>query len=349
MQLQQLDYDSSDSSSSDIALLSCLLFTCIESQRDSIANVVALLGNGFRLLSAARNGEPSTVYKAVAPFFARHAAWEGARGYSRINPAGVKGSDNDDFSNLHDARTAIFSFMEEAHGFIKLVNNTPDDARQDLAPQQQYLLSKLGKWYSTFLKLDNSKLSGESCVVASSMLLMMYHLGFIWLRAKLSPSETAYDAYNPHFEQVIHHARVVVDSQPSPAPCFTFEIGVMIPLFFVVAKCRHPIIRRQALALIKKAPAKESLWSVGSTARTLERLIQLEEEENVRFVDFPQIRESLWCVGSTAKTMERIIQLQEEENVRMVEFLPTRDELPYLKEESQRMRHLEVVEIQPDS
>jgi hypothetical protein len=79
------------------------------------------------------------------------------------------------------------------------------------------------------------------------------------------------------------------DTQPS----FTFEMGVIPPLYFVAAKCRDPTIRRRALSLLKKAPRRESSWSALPT-RVVEKTIALEEEHSGRFIESPPTRPIVW-------------------------------------------------------
>jgi hypothetical protein len=290
-------------SNSSIALLSCLLFMCIEFQRDSITNVSALFKTGFQMLSAVH--DQSTIHKVVTPFFARHALFSGIRGSVRLKD---HESPSFDFCTLEDARSTLFVLMGHCHGFITFADKA--DSLENLIPQQQLWLSELNKWYSTFAKLQ-CRSSREIC--ASSNLLMYYNIAFVWLSTKLSPSETAFDNYYQQFEDVIHHAGTVIASHDHQPP-FLFEMGVLPPLYFVISKCRHPKIRLKALALTKKAPARECLWTASSMATNLERVVALEEENNGRFQEFP----------------------------------PTRREGLLLIEESKRIRHLEVVEVQPD-
>lgn len=56
------------------------------------------------------------------------------------------------------------------------------------------------------------------------------------------------------------------------------EIGVIQPLYFVATKCRHPLIRRKALALLRtEALKKESMWNSHPTADFVEKIIEMEE------------------------------------------------------------------------
>ena len=285
-----------------IALLSCLLFICIEQQQNNPPNVVSLLKHAFDMLSTIRHD--STVRKVATPFLARHAVLSGMAGYSRLLD---HEKPKERFSTLQDARSSLFALMEECHDFLNLVDRT--GISQHLTPQQQVLLSRLRAWYSIFTILDCTS-PDEIC--AASYLLMNYNVFVVWLSTKLSPSKTASDEYNREFENILHHASIILASYDGSPP-FTLEMGVIGQLYFVASKCRHPVIRRRALALVRRAPAREGLWSVLPTLQVLERIVALEEATNGHLVEFP----------------------------------PTRDEISLSIEEEKRIRHLEVFEYEP--
>ncbi|KAL2024480.1 hypothetical protein VTK56DRAFT_8291 [Thermocarpiscus australiensis] len=54
---------------------------------------------------------------------------------------------------------------------------------------------------------------------------------------------------------------------------------VIAPVYFVAAKCRHPIVRRAALDLLLRIPTRrENLWRASVMAAIAKRTIRLEEE-----------------------------------------------------------------------
>jgi hypothetical protein len=157
------------------------------------------------------------------------------------------------FSTLRDARSALYMLMEHGHAFIRMAGMRikDHDAIEDLIPLRDNLLSKLEEWHSIFSLLDcrNSKL--EIC--ASSNLLIYHSVAIIWASTYLSLVQTAFDQYNDRFGDIVHHANVIIGLGNTP-PSFTFEMGVIPPLYFVATQCRDPAIRRRALSLLKKAP-----------------------------------------------------------------------------------------------
>ena len=111
-----------------------------------------------------------------------------------------------------------------------------------------------------------------------SFLLMYYHSTTIWSSTRLALTETAFDEFTYHFEQIVHHAGIYLNAQAGERLTFTFETGAVAPLFLTTTHCRIPSLRRKALDLMAKAPRKESFHGAGSTAEIASRVIAIEED-----------------------------------------------------------------------
>jgi hypothetical protein len=94
-------------------------------------------------------------------------------------------------------------------------------------------------------------------------------------------NETLWDGYFPEFVMIVEHAHRFMqleDQQNKDLPVFTLEMEVLLPLYFVAAKCRDGAVRRRAIALLRWRERQEGLWNSSLTARVAERLMMLEEE-----------------------------------------------------------------------
>lgn len=111
-----------------------------------------------------------------------------------------------------------------------------------------------------------------------SFLLMYYHSTMIWLSTRLALTESVFDDFAYHFEQIVHHAEIYLNAQGGEQATFTFETGAVAPLFLTTTRCRIPSLRRKALDLIGKAPRKESFHGAESTAEIASRIVAIEEE-----------------------------------------------------------------------
>jgi len=51
-----------------------------------------------------------------------------------------------------------------------------------------------------------------------------------------------------------------------------------MPLYGVASRCRHPKIRRKAIAILRSSSRHEGVWNAILTAKVAERVMQIEEE-----------------------------------------------------------------------
>ena len=114
---------------------------------------------------------------------------------------------------------------------------------------------------------------------------MYYNSTLIWASTRLSLTETAFDDFTSHFEQIVHYADVYLSSHANDRATFTFETGAVAPLFLTATRCRIPSLRRQALDLMRRAPRKECFHGAESTAEVAGRVIDIEEEGLARLED----------------------------------------------------------------
>lgn len=100
--------------------------------------------------------------------------------------------------------------------------------------------------------------------------------------------EVIWDGYTADFQRVVDLAQTANDEVVSPvvspsdavdAPPYNFslEMGVIAPLYFIVLKCRHPIIRYKALDLLQACKHREGCWDGPTLAFTAESVVNLEE------------------------------------------------------------------------
>ena len=101
------------------------------------------------------------------------------------------------------------------------------------------------------------------------------------------PDPMWWDDKLSYFKDIVKHAAAAVelpDEETVSAPCFSLDYGINVHLYIVAVRCRDPIIRRRAIALIRSANRFEGIWRSDVVAHITERIVQLEEDglENVR-------------------------------------------------------------------
>ncbi|KAK4690572.1 hypothetical protein P7C71_g6246, partial [Lecanoromycetidae sp. Uapishka_2] len=96
--------------------------------------------------------------------------------------------------------------------------------------------------------------------------------------------ETVWDEYTERLERIVFLGSLIVNSHSCDhitqkrGPEFSLDMNIVAPLYVVAHRCRHPVIRRKAIALLYAAPRQEGIWDSILTARVAEKLIHIEEE-----------------------------------------------------------------------
>ena len=113
-------------------------------------------------------------------------------------------------------------------------------------------------------------------------------------------SQTALDPFAPIYSEIIALASTFVKGPPlsslSSNKTFTMDSGVIGPLYDVAATCQDPILRRQAIFLLKTLSRQEGAWDSDLAARVAERVAAIEEEglggvrSNADVADWARIR-----------------------------------------------------------
>lgn len=148
---------------------------------------------------------------------------------------------------------------------------------------------------------------------AIAVLKMFQIMGQILFLMTFSDSEGKFDSFQPHFQSIVDLGREVVGDEerraaerrcPDPRTCrhhkdhdsdifggyeyaanhikpsFSADMGIVPPLYVVATKCRSPIIRRQAIQLLRSSSRREAMWDSELSARIGTWIMGIEEEED---------------------------------------------------------------------
>lgn len=127
-----------------------------------------------------------------------------------------------------------------------------------------------------FLKLPNSSANERPAA-----LLKMYDtIMVIVLTTQIHRRETLHDNHLLKYQQVVALGEALLrDSQASPSThVFSFDIGLIFPLFWVATRCRDSRTRWHALELLRSMKHQEGTWKSANAATVAEFVILVEEE-----------------------------------------------------------------------
>lgn len=147
---------------------------------------------------------------------------------------------------------------------------------------------------------------------AIAVLKMTQVMGQVLFLMTFSDSEGHFDQFHAQFKAIVDLGREVVGDEerraverrcPDPHHCrhhnaqdadifggheytashikpsFSADLGIVPPLYVVATKCRNPVIRRQAIQLLRSSSRREGMWDSELTARIGAWIMEIEEED----------------------------------------------------------------------
>ena len=274
--------------SSEIALVSCLLFISHELMQYNYYAAVGHIGMGLRMFTP----HPcSTINHGLTKLFSRIVVQSMflARTHFDISllPKFVVPVSNY-FSSLSDIRDALEGHFIAAFPFLHNARN--NDSRSDKLPLQvtrsfkssQYneLLSNIEIWHSRlqiFVRQHRPNFTPKDSTGAKVLELHYRCLKIMINNANMvnEPNPASSD-----FVDVLSIVKGLLHSPDTYLPSYSLDAGIVGPLFYTAALCSSPEIRWEAVTLLKhpRIPYREGLWGGTMTARMAQRLVELEEE-----------------------------------------------------------------------
>lgn len=217
------------------------------------------------------------------------------------NPEQLALSKPTHFDDLHEARSSLENVLNKLTVFF--LDLELDDKYYDLAVTngEKHLLFRpwLGAWEQVFSELlarIQPHMSPNDRKAA--MILKAHHLvAEILADVDLSLGELGWDAFHEKFAAIVNLASAVLDDTrrsdqsviearwktsgvfiSSTSATLSFSLGIVDPLYEIVARCRDPGLRRKALDLLATHPRQECMWSSWSAWKVGKFLMKLEEE-----------------------------------------------------------------------
>jgi cholestenol delta-isomerase len=192
----------------------------------------------------------------------------------------------DSFESFSQAGFQLFALIRRFLLLAGMAENMPPEefgAAQDEIRFQLSLWEQMIKGY-----LQQARVADKDKDRLGLLTVKLYHAVIcLFLRADVTGPQTNWDACLPHFERMIGLAGMILNRNQNShaAPAFvSLEPGIIIPLYLSATRCRHPVLRRRALALLRQANSQEGRWHSIGAAAVAERIMQLEEENLVGLI-----------------------------------------------------------------
>ncbi|KAH8688717.1 hypothetical protein BGW36DRAFT_421113 [Talaromyces proteolyticus] len=191
------------------------------------------------------------------------------------------------WSDISGARHSLDRLMNKGLHLIRDAGLERTTKCQLFRPRQEEIIQQLQAWEKTFDRLMKSP---RKCISSLDpripLLLRINHgISLLWVKNCLATTELTYDNHHPSFEAVVCYAedwiRVAKDFQEKATgenpESFTLEAGIIPMLYWTASKCRHPIIRRRAIQVLRAHPAKEGLWNTALMVGVADMIVKFEE------------------------------------------------------------------------
>lgn len=145
---------------------------------------------------------------------------------------------------------------------------------------------QLERWLQTlnaFLTDYSVKMGSKE--LRGAVVLKIHHITCrILLEATIYDHETGFDDLTDEFARIIALAETLTkipSSTPGSGtrPAYSFDMGILPPLYYTAVRCRDPIIRRKALALLSASPRREGVWDSLVLAAIVRWVIGEEESD----------------------------------------------------------------------
>ncbi|KAK5049360.1 hypothetical protein LTR84_004289 [Exophiala bonariae] len=302
-----LDHDTGDNPErTAITLLVCYLLTCFDHLAGNYVQAIKHLRGGVDISCKMNN---SILDKEDPDYDATHSSVstvinQVTRQIRRLDLQAVtflvdwiptdthdtimsQSSPSDDvFQTLDQAADCLQILVNEVlrlHNTGQQFNGT-SEMSASLFISRPIVLRQLEVWLNRFQNMvprDTSHENDTDTGRLISLLRLKYGVAWIHLSSFGPGKEMEYDSFLTDFQQCASLADGIATAHErhpgSLKPTFTPEIGIVPMLYLIAVKCRHPVVRRQALGTLRRHPIREAVWDSICVARVVERVIDIEE------------------------------------------------------------------------
>ncbi|KAH8693207.1 hypothetical protein BGW36DRAFT_386136 [Talaromyces proteolyticus] len=160
-----------------------------------------------------------------------------------------------------------------------LEQHTPNNALDQLIPQQEALLSQLRRWQAILEECGKSSHLEPSRKITMRLIQIHWLLLYITINCCLDSTQMMYDLYDAEFRQLCAQCKDMIRdslSHQRPTSVLLGE-GLILSLTTVIRCCRNHDIRMMAAEAARQIPASMIVWDVRELLDNLLAAVLLEE------------------------------------------------------------------------
>ncbi|KAK3671148.1 hypothetical protein LTR78_008949 [Recurvomyces mirabilis] len=279
----------------EVALLACILFVCIEFLRGDVEPAFKHFKSGMGIaLSSLKDSKSAgkvlvnqRIRENMLPFFNRlellGMLFGQEPGYEY--PTFLEDAVPKAFHSVRDARDSVVHLLNINMRWIRNVGRRKYQGGLEAEDfeRQKALQHATEDWVTKLDALVITDNVSSRDLDAVRMLRIHQLVMHIWLGTACEIEECTTDKFLPQFEAVVELAESIqqclgeFENRPTQQATFLFDMEIVSPLYFVGIKCRHPQLRRRALAVLRSSVRREGLWDSDMAAVIAGRVVTLEE------------------------------------------------------------------------
>ncbi|KAK3618232.1 hypothetical protein LTR56_024776 [Elasticomyces elasticus] len=280
---------------SEIALLACILFVCIEFLRGDVEPAFRHFKSGMGIAKASLTKSSLTkptltmelIREGMLPFFNRLEVLAMLFGQAPKHDYHITIDEAvpAHFSTMQDARDSIVHLSNIGLRFIRNMKKgryarlvLPDDF-----VRQAVLEREVERWKEALDALILTDTVSLRDLDAAKVLRVHQIILTVWLGSCCHIADSYLDNFMADFEagvtlgEEIQRNAATIEQRRTNQPSFLFDMELVSPLYYIAIKCRDPNIRRRAIALLRQTRRREGLWDSNMAAAIAERIAALEE------------------------------------------------------------------------
>lgn len=148
------------------------------------------------------------------------------------------------------------------------------------------IVADFAEWeYKTIRLLGNTTMSAKEASPSLLFLKICHATVHLVILAGITTSdhnELFWDDQLAHFERIIALSALFIQAEVYKNPLLPSVVsldgpGIIMTLWLIAFRCRHPLIRRRALGLLRVARRQEGMWMSTSAAVVAQKIIEIEE------------------------------------------------------------------------